>query len=447
MNSLNKQILRLAWPVIWGQLGMLAFDLVDVFWIAKLGTETVAGVAAAAFLDWAVYSFMGITTIGCATLVSQAVGAQNQKEAYDVSRESFHLGLLVSLFLLFVLWFGASSIFHWMGLDSKAHAAALAYYQVLILGTPVFFAFILTGQIFNAYGDTKTSNLILTGAIGLNALLDPFFIFGWGSFPKWGAFGAAFATLISFAVGMGVRLYFLRKKGYVDSLATYGKLSQAYFYRILSIGIPTASARVIWSLVYPLLSTLITPFGMSAMAALTMAHRIEGFAYCTAYGFSVAVSTLVGQNIGRKDSQAAREVAYQGKRLITFILLPMSLVFLSVPELLISFVSSDPEVISHGASYLRIIGLLEVFLGWEMVFEGGFNGVGETRPYMLISVPLTLGRYPLAYFLVNALGGGIHSIWWAISLSTLSKGICLNLAFEKLKAFKVDIPHAFKTLS
>src|SRR3989338_8372285 len=436
METLNKQILRLAWPVIWGQLGMLAFDLVDVFWMAKLGTETVAGVAAAAFLDWAVYSFMGITTIGCATLVSHAIGAQNQKEAYDVSRESFHLGLLVSLFLLFFLWVESPFIFHCMGLDSKAQAAAMAYYQVLILGTPIFFAFILTGQIFNAHGDTKTTNLILTGTIGLNALLDPFFIFGWGPFPTWGVFGASFASILSFAAGMGVRLYFLRKKGYIDSLTTYGKLSKVYFYRILSIGIPTASARVIWSLVYPLLSTLITPFGMSAMAALTMAHRIEGIAYCTAYGFSVAVSTLVGQNIGRKDSQAARLVAYQGRRLITFILLPMSLLFLLIPEILMGFLSQDPEVIAHGSSYLRIIGLLEIFLGWEMVFEGGFNGVGETRPYMLISVPLTLGRYPLAYLLVYGLGGGIHSIWWAISLSTLFKGICLNLAFEKLKAFK-----------
>ena len=436
METLNKQILRLAWPVIWGQLGMLAFDLVDIFWIAKLGTQAVAGVAAAAFLDWAVYSFMGITTIGCATLVSQAVGAQNQKEAYDVSRESFHLGLLVSIFLLLFLWFGSPFIFHWMGLDSKAHAAALAYYRGLILGTPIFFAFILTGQIFNAYGDTKTSNFILTGTICLNALLDPFFIFGWGPFPQWGAFGASFSSVLSFTVGAGVRFYFLRKKSYIDSLTTYKKWSRAYFYRILSIGIPTASARLIWSLVYPLLSTLITPFGMSAMAALTMAHRIEGFAYCTAYGFSVAVSTLVGQNLGRKNSQAAREVAYQGKRLITFILLPMSLLFLLIPEVLMGFLSQDPEVIAHGSSYLRIIGLLEIFWGWEMVFEGGFNGVGETRPYMLISVPLTLGRYPLAYLLVYGLGGGIHSIWWAISLSTLFKGICLNLAFEKLKAFK-----------
>ncbi|MBI2646448.1 MAG: MATE family efflux transporter [Deltaproteobacteria bacterium] len=436
MESLSKQILRLAWPVIWGQLGMLAFDLVDVFWMAKLGTETVAGVAAAAFLDWAVYSLMGVTTIGCATLVSQAVGAKNKKQAYDVARESFHLGLLVSLFLLFFLWFSSPFIFHWMGLDAKAHAAALAYYQVLIFGAPVFFTFILTGQIFNAYGDTKTSNFILTGAIGLNALLDPFFIFGWGPFPTWGAFGASFASLISFTVGMGIRLYFLRKRGYIDSLTTYRKLSGAYFYRILSIGIPTATARVVWSLVYPLLSTLITPFGMSAMAALTMAHRIEGVAYCTAYGFSVAVSTLVGQNMGRKDIQSARQTAYQGRRLITVILLPMSLLFLLIPEVLMGFLSQDPQVISHGASYLRIIGLLEIFLGWEMVFEGGFNGVGETRPYMLISIPLTLSRYPLAYLLVHRLGGSIESIWWAISLSTLLKGICLNLAFEKLKAFK-----------
>ena len=431
-KELHKEMIRIAIPVFIGNLGFLLFDIIDIFWISSLGTDTVAGVASAGFLDWALGSFMGVTYVGCSSLISQAVGAKNQKMAFDVAREAIQLSLFIALFLMLLLFCVTPSLLLWMGLNPSAFQAGYNYFKVIILGLPIFYIFMLTGQIFYAHGDSKTAVGILSVALVLNAILDPFFIFGWGPFPKWGVSGASFATVLSFFLSLFLRFWFLRRKNYIDSLKTFFTFSTTYFYKILSIGIPTASARVIWSMVYPLLSTIITRFGMEPLAGVTVAHRVEGCAYFAAGGFSTAVSTLVGQNTGRRDFEMVKRIAYEGRFLITAVIIPLSLMFLLIPEFLVRFGANDPQVISFGASYLRIIGILELFLGWEMIFEGAFNGIGKTRPYMLISIPLTLGRYPLAYFFVNMCGFGVSSIWWAISISTGLKGLLLSLRFNRL---------------
>ena len=431
MKNLNKEILRIALPAVTGFLGLMLFDLVDVFWVSKLGTEAVAGVAAAGFLEWIVYSMMGATATGAAALIAQAYGRKNKEQAFQIAKETFHLSILFSLLLTLVLFCSGSSILKWMGLSEVAHRYGLAYFKVLSLGVVVFYLFHLLGQIFNAYGDTKTSIIILTLSLILNAALDPFFIFGWWIFPKWGTFGASFASLLSCALGSLARYVYLRKREYIGSFRSLFQWSSDFHIKILKIGVPTALSHLIWAFVYPLLSPVIARFGMAPLAAVTIAQRIEAIAYFSAYGFSIAMTSLVGQAIGKNNLEEAKVISERGKWLITALLIPVTLVFVFIPDVLVRLLSQDPEVVFHGTNFLRILGYAEIFLGWEMLLEGCFNGLGNTRPYMLISVPLTFGRYPMAYLLVVTFGYGVEAVWWTITISTVLKGILMNFVLDR----------------
>ena len=123
-------------------------------------------------------------------------------------------------------------------------------------------------------------------------------------------------------------------------------------------------------------------------------QRFEGFAYFTTLGFSVATATLVGQRVGAGDLASAKRVAYASRTLITGILLVPSAVFVFAPHVLLGAIAPGPEALAHGSRYLAAVGTFTIFLGWELVFEGAFNGLGNTRPYMFLSVPLTLARVP-----------------------------------------------------
>ena len=103
--------------------------------------------------------------------------------------------------------------------------------------------------------------------------------------------------------------------------------------------------------------------------------------------------------------------------------------------------TDDPEAIAHGASYLRKVGYFEIFLGWEFVFEGGFNGLGDTRRYMVVSIPLTLARFPAAWILVSMFHH-IDGIWWCITVSTLLKGLMMAVSFRRARAVDLGIAPA-----
>ena len=392
-----------------------------------------AGVAAAGFVEGVMISLMCVTTTGCSALIAQALGAKDKKKSFQIARESIHLSILFSLFLTLFILIGGPYLLQWMSLAPVSHHAATVYLKFYAFGNIVYYLLFISGQIFNAHGDTKTSVSILALVLVLNGIIDPFFILGWGGFPALGVQGAGLTSLICCAFGMFLRCAYLRKREYIDEFRTFLTFSHTFMLNIAKIGIPTSLSRVIWSSVYPLLTTLITRFGMAPLAGLTMGHRIEGIAYFTAYGFSIAMITLVGESVGKNDLVMAKRYAYRGRFIVSLFLLPVTLLFTGIPHWLIGLTSSDPEVIQNGAAYLRTVGITEILLGWEMIFEGSFSGLGNTRTYMFISVPLTLGRYPIAYILINKCGYGVGAVWIAISLSTALKGIIMSIVFKSAR--------------
>ncbi len=426
--SLNGRIFRVAIPSIIGFMGLILFETADIYWIGGLSSRAVAAIGAAGFLEWLVYDLMTMTSTGCGTLVSQFYGAGSD-ERYDVVRESFWLSLLISGILMVALFLAAPVIFTFMGLDGETHRLSMKYFSVFVLGFPILYILTIQGQVFAAYGDTKTRTMVMLSIVLLNIVLDPFLIFGWWIFPRCGVRGAAIATVFSQAVGVVVYHLVLTKKGHIGRLASLTRISARYFGKILKIGIPTAATNVVWTGVFPLLTPIVTRFGMKSLAGLCIGMRIEGFPFYFSLGFSIAIAALVGQSYGRGDKAEVRRIARRGTLLITLVLAPVSLVFILLPKTLMGMLNSDPVVIAQGAEYLRIVGYFELFLGWELVLEGAFNGLGNTRPYMWIRVPLTLARIPLAYLFALTFNMGVSGVWWAISITTLLKGVLVVISF------------------
>lgn len=441
LSPTKRTLLRLALPAVSGFLGMMVYQLVDIFWIAKLGTVTVAGVAASTYWTWAIEAIMEMSTIGCATLIAQSIGAGKLEGGRRIAREAVHLSVGLSSLIVVVFYFSMPHLLAWMGLSPQAQVEGWAYIRVLILAMPLMHLALLGNHIFMAHGDVKTAFSILTFSLIVNALLDPILIFGWFGFPALGVAGAAWATVGGLAVGVSLRIIFLRRRNFIPRLADFKIFTTEYFIRLFQVGAPTAASHLIATTVYPLLATIITGFGMAALAGMTIAHRIESVAYFTCLGFSIATATLVGQSVGRGDLEGARQTAYEARFLISLILIPVSCLFIFYPEVLLSFMTKDPEAIGNGASYLRTIGYFEIFLGWEFVFEGGFNGLGSTRRYMSISIPLTLLRFPAALLFVYWTGN-VEAVWWCVSISTLLKGLMMAGAFGKTRAADLGIASA-----
>lgn len=435
-KSLNQKIFNIAIPTFFGFFGMVIFECVDIFWIGRVGTTAVAAVGSAAFLEWITFSFMALTCTGCSTLVAQFHGASRRDEGHKVINDSFWLSLLLSLLIMLLLFFTNKHIFHFMGLNGETSILANEYFTILILGFPVLYIYALQGHIFNAYGDTKTSTLIMALSIIINIILDPILIFGHLGLPELGIRGASISSVISQLVGVIIRYHYLKKRNYIGPINFSDLFPIKYFKRLLQIGVPSCTTNLVWTMVFPLLSIIITKFGMEPLAGLNVATRLESIPYFLSVGMAVAINTLVGQSYGQGNKQEVWIILKRGTIIISVLLLPISLLFIICPDLLVGVINKDPVIIRHSSDYLRIIGYFELFLGWEIVIEGGFNGLGNTRPYMLLRAPLTLARFPLAYLLAFNFDLGVLGVWWAMSTTTFVKGTGLLVLFLTNKTNK-----------
>ena len=209
-GSINRSVLRLAWPVAASNILQTLFGLIDGIWVGRLGPEALAGVSTGGFAVWAIFAVMGLVGVGVNALVAQAVGAGGDARAARIAGQGMLLALAVGVVISVAGLAGLDLLFRFMHTDAAVTAQGKAYLSTLLSGLPVLFAFANVNAVFGGAGDTQTTMRLSAGAILFALVLDPVLIYGLGPIPGFGVRGAALATIISratfLAVGVGMLL-------------------------------------------------------------------------------------------------------------------------------------------------------------------------------------------------------------------------------------------------
>lgn len=427
----GKAIKKLAIPAILTYTCQIIFEFIDAFWLGLLkNSEIFAAVGAASFITWALYALINIVAGGVNSYVAQYAGARDREGYHKIAFE----GLLLSVIVGFLVTITMNPLYHNiflnMGLTGFILKATEEYFSVMNIYFIISFLYITTGTIFNAHGDTKATFWTNGVTICLNILLAPLLILGYGCIPRMEVGGAALSTIIAQAFGIILRIILLRKKDFLPHVFSIKQFTLKDSLEIMKVGLPAATGNFIFCMVFPFLTKFITMTGnIPALCALNICHRVEGVGYFICTGFAVSASTMVGQYTGIKDMKKAVEAAWANVVYLTYVLIPVSLIFIIYPHPFISIMTDDKTVLFEGVKYMRIVGLCEIFLGLEIVFQGVFTGLGNTLPPTLIYIPLTVGRIPLAYYLAFSCHMGVIGIWWAITISAFFKGTLVTLLF------------------
>jgi len=430
-TNIHKAIIELSIPGMVSSILETLYQLIDAFWVGKLGAQALAAIGGSAFILWAVFSLTALSVNGISAFVAQYIGSGKSEQGRKIAGQGMLLNTVSAIVIAVIVFTLQDSLFSIMGFESTVLFQAKRYMTIIILG--LIFAYWFTGleAIFRGMGDTRTPMYILAGALTMNAVLDPLFIFGWGIIPGMGIAGAAIATVVSEIFAVIIIIWRLKKINYFPRFfdSEKIKIDWNHIKRILSVGAPIALSGFLFSMIYVVLTNIISRFGVEAVAAIGVCHRIEGIAWFACVGFSVAASTLVGQFIGAVNYQKAKKAALlvNGYGVITLIFI--SLVFYFFPEYLLRLFTSDLKVQAIGVQYLKIIALFEIFLALEVIMEGAFSGAGYTFPVMVIGVVLTALRIPLAWILAISWNWGPQGIWWAIGLTTFFKGALISIMF------------------
>ena len=406
------------------------YNFVDRFWLARLGKVEIAALALSWPLVFLVLSVGSGITIAGTALVAQYTGARRPEEANLAAGQVIGFTTVLAVLLAAAGFFAARPILTFMGAESALIAAASSYLRIIYAGIPLMFATFVVTALLNGVGDTVTPMILMGVSVGLNLVLDPFFIFGWGPFPAWGVAGAAVATLLSRGVlaVLGLLLLFSGRLG-IHIRPQHLRPRWGPIRRIVSIGGMASVGNAGTALGFSIMNGALARIGTVVLSAFGIGNAFISIVLMPAMGLGQATATMVGQNLGAEKPDRAGRSVWAGIGISSAILVTAAVFVIFLRRYLIGFFLSDPEVLAVGNEMFLLVAFAFPFMGIIQVIMGAYQGAGHTFYSMFFGLfRLWALRVPLVYILGFAVGMGASGVWWAMLASNFATaGVSLGL--------------------
>lgn len=431
---LKTAIFILAIPMILEMMMESAFAIVDIFFVAKLGEHAIATVGLTESVVVLTYALGFGISMAATALISRRFGEKKYSEAGTATFQLLLVGVILSLILGFGGWFFAADLLRLMGADAQVIESGSNYAKIVFAGNTAIMLLFLCNGAFRGAGQAHHAMRSLWIANGLNIVLDPLLIFGFGTWNGYGLEGAAIATTFGRSVGVIYQLYHLfNGKHKLKILSENIRFSWETIKKIIELSIGGMGQFLIDSLSWVALTRMIAEFGSASLAGYTIAFRVLIFTILPAWGLSGAAATLVGQNLGAKKARRAELAVWLTARYNVIYMASVTGIYLLFSTQLAGLFTSKEEVLAVAAQGLWVIALGYVFFAVGMVLTQAFNGAGDTKtPAWINTAVLLCLEIPLAYLLafplgLNHLGVFIaiavcHSLHAVVSLYFFKKG-------------------------
>ncbi|MCD6159880.1 MAG: MATE family efflux transporter [Thermotogae bacterium] len=418
-EDMTTALFKLAWPAVLSMLFQTLYNIVDAFWLGKLGKLEISAPTIAWPVIFLVLSIGGGITVASLALVAQYTG----KGEHELSKRA--AGQTLSVVFSFAIVVGilggvfSGEILQLMKIPAEMIPYTKRYMSTIFFGTPFAFGIFAVNSIFIGWGDAITPMRITAISVLLNAVLDPLMIFGIG-FPPLGVFGAALSTVISRGAVLIYALYLLfsGKKGFsigIKHLIPSGKMIR----KILKIGLPSSLGNSVTSFAFLIVTAIIARYGAVATAAVGVGNRVTSLATMFSFGLAQATSTMVGQYLGADEKAKAYRVVWKSSGWSMLIVgVVCTLTFFFGREVTMIFIN-EPDVLVEGTRYFKIVSLSIPFFATFNIFDAALRGAGHTVLSMIVNISrLWVIRIPLIYFFGASMG--ITGIWYAMLISNLA---------------------------
>jgi putative MATE family efflux protein len=416
---LGRAIMLLAVPMVLEMSMESIFAVADIFWVSKLGPDATAAVGLTESMMVIIYALAMGLCMGGAAVIARRIGQKDQEGAARATVQLIVIGLGLSALVGTVGGTLAPRLLTAMGASRATIDIGGRFTAILLGGSATVVLLFMMNAAFRGAGDAAISMRTLVLANGINIVLGPFLIFGWGPFPHMGVTGAAVATTIGRGVGV---LYQLRAlhvgRGHLAVRRRHLRLDPEVLRTIARISSSGVVQALIGTTSWVGLVKILSGFGSAALAAYTITIRIVLFALLPCWGMSNAAATMVGQNLGAGLPDRAESAEWRAALYNLFFLGAVGLIFTIFSHGIVALFSPDAEVVAIGGRGLRIVSLGFVFYGYGMVMTQAFNGAGDTRTPTLINLfCYWLWEIPMGYVLAVPLGLGPTGVFIAITIA------------------------------
>jgi putative MATE family efflux protein len=421
VGSIPRHLLLFSIPMLLGNLIQIGYSIINTIWVGHLVGENAVGAAGVSFpIIFILIGFAMGMSMATTILVSQFYGAKAYDMVGRVVHNSFALSLIIGAVVTIASILSSDAILKAMDTPAENFTMASGYLKISLAGFILFYLGLLINSILRGIGDAVTPLIFMAIGIGLNAVLDPFFIGGWGPFPLHGLNGAAYATVISQAIALGISIFYLNRKDHLVAFNLKKLTLDAHMTALLfRIGFPSIIQQSLVSISSIFITAFVNAFGAAATNAFGAVMRVDMFAFMPAISMSMAVAALTGQNLGAGKPDRVKDIFKWGVVMTSTITILISFIAVFFSKLILTAfgLGDDARVMEIGITYLRIVGSCYILFGIMFISNGVINGAGHTMMTMIFSLlALWLVRVPFSWILTKT-SLGIIGIWIAIILS------------------------------
>jgi putative MATE family efflux protein len=421
-GPIARALFSLAVPIILANILQTGYQLTDAFWVGRLGASAVAAISVSFPVTFLVIALGSGLAMAGATLTAQYMGAGRRDMVDHIAAQTLLMVVITSLIFGTLGYVAAPYLLELLGVSRDVYEAALGFMRVSFVGILFVFTYAMFQALMRGVGQTRVPLLIVCATVVANFLLDPWFIFGWGPVAPHGVMGAALATLVTQALASVAGLVILLRGKHGIQVSWKGFVPDPqYLKRAFFLGVPGSIELSTRALGLMVMSFLVASFGTVTIAAYGVGSNILQIVTIPVMGLSMAVSTLVGQNMGAGNIDRAARAAKLGTW-ASFVLLSVIGVaaWFLAPWLIAFFIPGDDMVIGEGARLIRIMALAWGGIGVQLCIVSTFRASGNMLMAMVIAmVSQWMVQFPLAYVLSKHTTLGDQGLWWSFPITNV----------------------------
>jgi len=431
-GSIVGNLWSLSWPMTVSTAIRMMGPTIDMIWIGRLGSASLAGVGVSAIAVQVINSArMGLNT-GTRAMLARFIGSGDVHGANHVAQQAFVISLAFSLIMALIGIYLAEPILSFLGVEPEVVREGAAYMRILFIGSIAMSLGMMAQGIMQSSGDAVNPMKINIGIRLFHVVLCPFLIFGWWIFPSMGVSGAALTNVISQGIG-GVIMFWILFTGRTRIKMTLKDFSfdGNILWRIVKIGIPSSVTGMERSMANLFLMWFVVPFGTSAVAAQALTDRIGNFVHMPAQGLGQASGVLAGQNLGANQPDRSEKTGWIAAGMFTAIMAVVSILMWFYAENVVRVFNSETKLMMITSTFLRIDIVNYMVFGAVVVLMNCLNGMGDTMIPMLTTLAtMWLVQVPMAYVLPKFTDLGVYGVRWAIVTAIVMRAVIYTIYFK-----------------
>jgi putative MATE family efflux protein len=426
-GAIARHIVNMAVPIAAGMIVQMLYQMIDLYFVSGLGDVAIAGVSTAGNATFIVFALTQVLGVGTVALISQAVGRKDQADANLIFNQSLVLSGLCGLAVLLSGYLFTRSYMSSIAADGPTVDAGVTYMFWLTPGMALQFALITMGSALRGTGIVKPTMLVQMSTVLINAILAPVLIAGWGTGHALGVAGAGLATSIAVVVGVAMLwIYFHRLEHYVGVNRNLQRPQWKQWNRLLQVGLPSGAEFALLFIYTGISYYVIRNFGAAAQAGFGIGSRVLQAIMLPAMAIAFAAGPIAGQNYGARNAARVRETFRHAVVIGSMAMILMTVVAQWRPEYLVGLFTKEPQALSIGTLFLRLVSWNFVAQGLIFTCSSMFQGLGNTRPSLLSSCTRLVTYAIPALWLSGQANFHIQYVWY-LSVATVTLQAAVSL--------------------